>query len=305
MELIFTNPNYLFLFVLVPIISVLLLFFKKRYKKNSVTFANFDLIKKAINIAGEPNFFFLDIIRLLFLILLIFTLSSPVVLYEKEMGGSNYVFVLDSSVSMLVKDVGTSRFFLSKEFIENIVKDSSSSSKLGLVSYSSNVKIHQSLSANKQDFFNSLNKLEPTTKSNTQLVDALITSANLFQEEEMGNLVLLTDSLSDANLDNALDYIVNKNLHLSIIGVGTIEGGVIPETNITFKLDETFQKIGDLEDITYFNLKNRDFSNAKSSVIVNSVVQEEKQLITYSLILLLILYLLKLVLINTIYKIEP
>lgn len=305
MELIFTNPNYLFLLIIIPIISLLLLFSKKKYKKKSVSFANFDLIKKSINIVGEPSFVFLDIIRLLFLIFLILTLSSPVITYETEKDSSNYVFVLDSSISMLVEDVGVSRFTLSKEFIEDLVKESSDSSKLGLVSYSSNVKIHQILSTKKKEFFNALNKLEPTKKSNTQLSDALVTSANLFQKGELGNIVVLTDSINDVDLEDTLNYIATNNLHLSIIGVGTSQGGVIPETNITFKLDENFYKLKDLDYVTYSNLKDNDFKNAKSSLIINSTVQDKKPLITYFLILLIILYLLNLVLINTIYKIEP
>jgi len=284
---------------------LLLLFSKKKYKKKSVSFANFDLIKKSINIVGEPSFVFLDIIRLLFLIFLILTLSSPVITYETEKDSSNYVFVLDSSISMLVEDVGVSRFTLSKEFIEDLVKESSDSSKLGLVSYSSNVKIHQILSTKKKEFFNALNKLEPTKKSNTQLSDALVTSANLFQKGELGNIVVLTDSINDVDLEDTLNYIATNNLHLSIIGVGTSQGGVIPETNITFKLDENFYKLKDLDYVTYSNLKDNDFKNAKSSLIINSTVQDKKPLITYFLILLIILYLLNLVLINTIYKIEP
>lgn len=305
MEIIFLKPDHLVFLIIIPIILLFHLILKKKTKRKGIIFANFDLIKKAVKITGEPKFIYLEFFRFIFLIVLILLIAEPTVIYEKNTSSLDYVFIIDSSISMLVEDVSQSRFMLTKEFIGDFINNLEDNTKIGLISYSSNVRIEQELSTNKQITLNTLNQIEVTKKSNTELTDALIKGVNLFEGEYSGKIILFTDSLNDIDLNKGLDYLNSKNLNLIIIGVGTKEGGKIPGINIKFQLDTNLEKLTENSRINYFNLANKNFSDIKSQILIKNLIKQKKSLVSLLLIILLILYVTKIILLNTIYRIEP
>ncbi|MDD2516156.1 MAG: VWA domain-containing protein [Candidatus Gracilibacteria bacterium] len=206
-----------------------LIFFKKNPKIN-------DLSKNYIEIKSV-NWF--KKITLFVTILLVSLANLGPVLgnLSIKQSGINIVFVVDTSKSMGVNDIEATNVKISRlTFAREIMKDfvlKNPQNNYSLISFTKNATILSPLTDNQEITMNLLDSLEVSNKNpGTNLEEAVLSSTKRFDNREEKAIILLSDG---GDKEDMIDFekiksnLENKNVVLFTVGIGTKEGGKIPE----------------------------------------------------------------------------
>ncbi|MFA5258749.1 MAG: VWA domain-containing protein [Candidatus Pacearchaeota archaeon] len=226
MYLYFSNPLYLNLLFVVPILIFFHFYSIRNMKGKALKFANFDAIARINGI----DFYSKNVTVLIFNILIVFSLVfalSGLTLY-KDMNVSSFSFVvaIDSSESMSATDIAPTRFEAAKETSINFVDSLPDSSRIGIISFSGNSFIEQEVTNNKQELKQSIQNIVLTNYGGTDLYEAVSTSLYMLRDEENKAIILLSDG--QVNIGNLQDVIENarkNNIIIHTYVIGTSEGG--------------------------------------------------------------------------------
>ena len=144
-------------------------------KRNVIQFANFELAK---NISAHSRDYTKLVIRILILILIIFSLTNAV--YERTTVAKNLnlVIIIDDSSSLSARE-----FEAIKKSSINFIQSLPSSVKLGLDTTSGKDAL-LSLTTNKEDIVNSIKKIEQKETEKRELKNILVSSIQAFITEE-------------------------------------------------------------------------------------------------------------------------
>ncbi len=149
MYLSFTDPKYLFLLLVIPLIVFIYLLTLKSMKKRALKFANFDAIARVQGI----SFFSRDIITIILssLIVLVLVLSVSGLTLHRQAKASSFSFVIaiDVSRSMEAKDLLPTRLDAAKETAKEFVNAAPSTTKIAVVSFSGNAFIEEAITEDK------------------------------------------------------------------------------------------------------------------------------------------------------------
>jgi len=194
------------------------------------------LLQGKINRAGKT----LPTLALLFWVLCALALAGPT--WEKlptpiEKRDTALVILMDLSPSMLAGDVKPSRLIAARHKIMDLLqlrKEGYSA----LIGYSGDAHVVSPLTDDTQTIANLLNVLEPGIMPvyGSNVEEALTLALQLFQNGgyTQGDILLVTDGITDEALENSARLLKGKAFTLSIIGVGTETGGPIPTNNGDF-----------------------------------------------------------------------
>ncbi|MEK6835775.1 MAG: VWA domain-containing protein [Nanoarchaeota archaeon] len=245
-EVTFASPEYLWLLFVIPIIIIIHFLALKSTKRRAMRFANFEAIERITGGEVLSKNLSLLFVRVLILILLAFALAGTTYWYTGQASNFDFVLAIDASNSMLADDFAPNRLESAKEAAKLFIDTISHTNKIAVTSFSSTVNVNQALT---EDFLLAkqvLNDIKTATTGGTALGDAIITSTNLLlQSNRSRAVILLTDGQSNtgSNIEDAIEYANLKLTSIYTIGIGTEEGGVLPETDIVLKLDEETLKI--------------------------------------------------------------
>jgi len=229
MNLEFLNPEYFFLFALIPIV-ILWNYFNKNKINNSIRFSNTNAFE------GLNNFYSilkssLKIIRLVSLVLIIIALARPQVIDTstrvKTNSGIDIIMAIDVSASMLAKDLKPNRLDALKnvadEFIKNRVSD-----RIGLVEYAGESYTKTPLTTDKSIILQSLREIKYNNiiEGGTAIGMGLATSVNRIKDSKAKSkvIILLTDGVNNAGfIDPITAAELAKEFQIKIysIGLGT------------------------------------------------------------------------------------
>lgn len=243
----FSRPLYLWLLLILPFLIGAHFFFLKHAQNKAMRFANFEAIKR---IAGErflvKNSLVL-ILRVLAILVLIFSLAGTTLWYEGPKNDFDYVLAIDTSPSMLTKDVQPSRLEAAKDAALFFLNSLKTNSKVGLVTFSGVTYVRSSLVEDYLDLRVEISLLNTSRTSGTDVSGAIITSTNLFEENDRGRAVILfTDGIDTAGayiddaVREAVNYAVSKKVIVHVVGLGTDSApvGYLPELyNLSSTID--------------------------------------------------------------------
>lgn len=141
------------------------------------------------------------------------------------------VVVLDLSLSMLAEDIKPSRLVRARHKILDILA-LRKEGVTGLVAYSGDAHVVTPLTDDTPTIANLVPALSPLMMpvigsdpaSALQLSESLLSSAGISD----GRILLITDGISDADLDQIDNQLRRKGIELSVLGVGTRDGAPIP-----------------------------------------------------------------------------
>lgn len=198
------------------------------------------LLKGKIN---KPSNIF-PLMLLLFWSLSIFALAGPtwhkLPQPVKKMDNA-LVILLDLSPSMLAADVKPARLVAARHKIIDLLT-ARKEGYTALVAYSGDAHVVAPLTDDNDTIINLVNVLEPAIMpiDGSNLEHALQKSIQLFQNSGYiyGDILLLTDGITEQARHNSSKILSSTNFTLSIIGVGTEEGGPIPSNRGGFIKDE-------------------------------------------------------------------
>lgn len=228
MEITFVNPNYLWLFLLIPFLILTHFYGLKFSRKKAIKFANFEALARvsgASRLSLNLPLLFLRFFTLLFLIL---ALSAPIIWYMGQGGDFNFVIAIDSSGSMMADDFSPTRLEAAKKAAIDFVDKVPKGSKLALMGFSGTTFIKQGLTEDFEKIKQSIEEIKIEYSSGTAIGDAIITASNMLVGDDKARvIVLLTDGQSNVGtvIEKAINYANEKFVTVNTIGMGTEAGG--------------------------------------------------------------------------------
>ncbi|MBI2632334.1 VWA domain-containing protein [Candidatus Pacearchaeota archaeon] len=295
MELFFLFPRYLFFLFIIPFFVLIHFVSLKTYRTRALRFANFEAIARIKGVDFYSKNLIVLLLTCFLLIIVVFTLAGLTLRTELEASSFSFVIAIDSSASMSADDLEPSRLESAKETAFQFVKESSTGTDFGIISFSSAALIEQEVTDNRDLVYSGIKNIKLNSAGGTNLYDALILGANILRGYDSRSIILLSDGQTNiGNLQDAIDYANDNNLIVHAIAIGTSEGG---ESNYGLtKIDEeSLQSISYNTKGSYFKVTGNDeLKNAFSKI---SELRKKKisinlsnYLLLLSIILIVIIY---------------
>lgn len=220
----FGNLENLIYFIF-PVLSLILLIIGYEKKKKGLKFLNISNNKKI-------NFFKIFFITIGTVLVCISLLSPQKLIEEKEVerkGNSIYI-LMDTSRSMLTKDIYPNRIERAKTIAKNIIFNLKGD-KVGIIPFSDSAYIQMPLTDDYKIAENFINVIDTNLLSGggTNIFEGLSIANKSFEETETENKIVLVISDGGDSDDKTLDFIKKNNIKVYSVGVGTEKGSVIPD----------------------------------------------------------------------------
>ena len=244
-------------------------------------------------------------LNLVILLLLVLGIAGMTVILETKSSSFSYVFAIDNSGSMATTDVLPNRLEAAKSFAGRYI-DKLPLVEIGVIEFSGDATVMQELDASKLKTKMAIENVNFGEVSGTNIYNAVISANNLFGTKRMKSLILITDGQSNVGgVDKIISYANKRNIIISTVAVGTLEGGK-SGFGVISKLDENFLKA------LAFNTQGRFFSAQDVETLDEVLFELEKTTVnvplnisTYLLIGGLILLLSNWILYNFRFKTIP
>lgn len=191
-------------------------------------------ILKALNLRNKRRISSLKILLMtLGAIMVVIALLSPQKEIEDEnieVKGMNIYVLIDTSRSMLTEDVYPNRLEAGKRALSRLIT-SLKGDRIGFIPFSDSAYIQMPLTDDYTITENYINAIDTTLISGggTQLYEALQLAEKSFREivSENKTVIVLSDG---GDFDKkSLDFVKDNKIDVYAIGVGTMEGNIIPE----------------------------------------------------------------------------
>ena len=220
----FGNLENLIYFIF-PILAFILLIIGYEKKKKGLKF---------LNISNNKKINFLKIFFIIIgTVLICISLLSPQKLIEEkevERKGNSIYILMDTSRSMLTKDIYPNRIERAKTIAKNIILNLKGD-KVGIIPFSDSAYIQMPLTDDYKIAENFINVIDTNLLSGggTNIFEGLSIANKSFEETETENKIVLVISDGGDTDDKTLDFIKKNNLKVYSVGVGTEKGSVIPD----------------------------------------------------------------------------
>ena len=231
----FSNPEYFYLLIIIPILALLYYVTTIFVKRRANRFAEKELFIGLIPNFSNHRFLAKFVILLLAFLLMVVMLARPqygMITESEEKKGIEVVFALDVSNSMLADDVQPNRLERAKLLISTLV-DRMNNDKVAFNVFAGEAYpllpiTNDYLSA--KQFLNTVS-VNMVTLQGTNLAAALDLSNQCFSEnQKVGKaIILITDGENhEEGAEEAAKKIGEEERKLFILGIGTKEGKTIP-----------------------------------------------------------------------------
>lgn len=234
----FAHPEYLYLFIIVPIITGLFIYTQYLRRKKIKLFGNPELLAELMpNISYiRPHVKFY--IQLLAVALIIIILAQPqfgTKVEKDKRKGIEVMIALDVSNSMLAQDLQPNRLEKSKQLLSKLV-DEMVEDKVGLVVFAGDAYTQLPITVDyvSAKMFLSTINTDIVPRQGTAIgtaIDLCIKSfGNIEEKEQTGRaIILITDGENHEDDAKAAAKLANdKGIRVFVIGVGRPEGSPIP-----------------------------------------------------------------------------
>ena len=227
-NLVFKNPEFLWLLLLIPLIIFFMYYF--RFKKvSNLKISSFDNFKtKSFKSKLYP---LLNALRIISIALVIIALSRPQEISNssrtKTSSGIDIVIAVDISSSMLAQDLKPNRLealkSVASEFINDRIND-----RIGLVIYAGESYTKTPVTSDKEVVINSLTEIsfDGIIDDGTAIGMGLATSVNRLKDSKAKSkvIILLTDGVNNSGFidpSTAADLASTYGIKTYTIGLGT------------------------------------------------------------------------------------
>lgn len=220
----FGNLENLIYFIF-PVLSFILLIIGYEKKKKGL---------KSLSISNNKKINFLKIFFITIgTILICISLLSPQKLIEEkevERKGNSIYILMDTSRSMLTKDIYPNRIERAKTIAKNIILNLKGD-KVGIIPFSDSAYIQMPLTDDYKIAENFINVIDTNLLSGggTNIFEGLSIANKSFEETETENKIVLVISDGGDTDDKTLDFIKKNGLKVYSVGIGTEKGSVIPD----------------------------------------------------------------------------
>ncbi|MEK6816935.1 MAG: VWA domain-containing protein [Nanoarchaeota archaeon] len=262
MEITFTNPQYLWGFMIVPALIIVHFFTLKYVKGRAIQFANFTALARIAKSPIMTKNVGALIVRIIALSAMLLAVSGTMISYIGQASSSDFILAIDTSSSMLADDFKPSRLDAAKEAALQFINELPPNTKVGVVSFAGTSFVDIEPTEDMAIVSETIRSLDILKVGGTDIGEAVIMSTNLLNNKDNSKvIILLTDGQSNVGVDPAqsIDYANANQATVYTIGVGTKEGGKIENISIPLKLDEdTLIDIAERTNGEYYLAENTD-----------------------------------------------
>lgn len=273
----FANPEYIYLFIIIPIIILLYWLNRKDRTKKLNIFGNVKILEHLMPDASK----YIHGIKITLYLIAMFSLIIMIMRPrsgEKEQivntTGSEIFVALDVSNSMLASSTddpnGTSRLDKAKLLLEKLF-EKLKNEKVGLIVFAGDAYLQLPLTTDiisaKQ--YLDIISTDMVSTQGTAIADAIELAMNAYTSDEMSHkgLILITDS--EDHIGEAVEMAKNaekQNIQINVIGLGTANGAPIP-----LDKDKTryFTNNGEIVKTALNVSLAKDIANAGKGIFVN------------------------------------
>jgi Ca-activated chloride channel homolog len=237
----FAHISFLYLLVLIPVFTALLVLFLVWRKKALERFGEFPLILRLIPEFSTARLIFKFILLMLALAFLILALADPQTgsrLEKIERRGIDVMIALDVSNSMLAEDLSPNRLERAKQAISKLI-DRLDGDRIGIIVFAgkayNQLPITTDYGAAKM--FLSTISTNTVPVQGTAIADAMDLCTNSFgQSTHNKAIVIITDGEDhQGGVLEKTEAAAKKGIIVYTVGMGTPEGGPIPLFNGTIQ----------------------------------------------------------------------
>jgi len=231
----FAEPEYLYLLLVVPLLTLIFVFYRIRKRKNIAAFGDPDLLKGLMpNVSTvRPTAKF--IMQMVVLMLLVVVLARPqfgTKAEEVKRQGIEVMITLDISNSMMATDVAPNRLAKSKQILSQLI-DNMSNDKVGLVVFAGDAFTQLPITADYVSAKMFLSTISPKliARQGTAIGSAVDLAIKSFNPKSPASkaIILITDG--ENHEDNAVEaarLAQKEGIVVHVIGMGRPEGAPIP-----------------------------------------------------------------------------
>ena len=231
----FAEPEYLYLLLVVPLLTLIFVFYKIRKRRNIAAFGDPDLLKGLMpNVSTvRPTVKF--VMQMVVLMLLVVVLARPqfgTKAEEVKRQGIEVMIALDISNSMMATDVAPNRLAKSKQIPSQLI-DNMSNDKVGLVVFAGDAFTQLPITADYVSAKMFLSTISPKliARQGTAIGSAIDLAIKSFNPKSPASkaIILITDG--ENHEDNAVEaarLAQKEGIVVHVIGMGRPEGAPIP-----------------------------------------------------------------------------
>lgn len=227
-NIVFKNPEFLWLLILLPVMAYMLYKFKF-VRLNNFKFSNLESFDS--NTLKSKLYPLINIFRIITLLLVIVALARPQEISNstrtKTSSGIDIVIAVDISSSMLAQDLKPNRLealkTVASQFINDRIND-----RIGLVIYAGESYTKTPVTSDKDVVIKSLSDItfDGIIEDGTAIGMGLATSVNRLKESKAKSkvIILLTDGVNNSGFidpSTAADLAANFEIKTYTIGLGT------------------------------------------------------------------------------------
>lgn len=233
----FENAKLFYLFLLLPFLVGLFIFFNFYFKKSAKKLAG-DNIDTILPYYTEGQKWISLLFYTIGFSLLIIALARPrwgIENISTDLKGRDVLIMIDVSYSMAVPDVVPNRMELAKKYINELL-ESGTEDRIGLMIFSSDSELLVPVTHDYAAVSFFVESVYPGMigKGGTDIGNALVAGIKSFDDTDFSNkmIVLITDGEDlEGKVKNNEAFIKDSNIRIFTVGIGTKNGEPIPLRN--------------------------------------------------------------------------
>lgn len=231
----FANPEYLYLFILIPVFILGFIYLNLRKKKNVQKFGQLGLVKQMMpEMSLKRGYlkFWITLVALSFGVILIARPQFGTKMEKVEKEGIELVIAIDVSNSMLAQDVAPSRLARAKQLLTRLIENRLND-KVAIVVFAGEAYIQLPMTSDVQSakmFLETINTdLVPV--QGTAIGSAIDISMSCFGNDTGVDraIVLITDGEShEGDAEAEAKRAAAAGIHVCVAGIGSTDGAYVP-----------------------------------------------------------------------------
>jgi len=282
----------------------------KKIKRKAVLFANYEAMEKVYGRKILSKNYPILFVRLLTLVLIIFSVTGTILVYEDYASSYDFVLAIDASASMLATDYHENRLDAAREAAVMFVDYIPGGTKVGVLSFAGDGFVEQELSIDKARTKMTIESLDIKLAGGTAIGSAIVDSVNLLLSgNNSKSLVLITDGESNVGrtIEEAISYAKKFNVKIDTIGIGTEEGGMVGNTTIVAHMDaETLSLIAEQTGGRFYMPRtNEELQEAYKKIAAETRKTVFADISSYLMLVAMVIFIAELVLVNSKYRTIP
>lgn len=233
---VFANTQYLYLLIIIPLLTVLYIIMYIKQKRRLHEFGNVETLRGLMPNVSKYRSHVKFGILMLATALLIIALARPQMLKKQDKvqkQGIEAMLVLDISNSMLAQDIEPNRLENAKMLLSQLI-DRLTEDKIGLIVFAGDAFIQMPITSDNVSAKMFLKTIQPDLiqRQGTAIGSAVDLAVKSFDKNKQSGgraIFLITDA--ENHEDNAVEaakMAAHKNISVNVIGIGNPNGSPIP-----------------------------------------------------------------------------